>query len=195
MTSRHGPGGLHGMLDIHPDLVTFGKYVGGGLSFGAFGGREDILQHFDPSRPDAWPHAGTFNNNILSMTAGYAGLRTVFTPDVAQRFFEQGEGYRRRLEASFSSLSLPIQVTGMGSMMALHFGGEKPEAPYSHPPRVSDLYELVHLKMMSRGQFYARRGMVNVSLPVTDAMFDQFETALLATINDCANTILETVRP
>lgn len=195
MTSRHGPGGLHGMLGIRPDLVTFGKYLGGGLSFGAFGGRADILERFDPSRPDAWPHAGTFNNNVLSMTAGYTGLRNVFTNEVAQAFFEQGEGYRRRLEAGLSGLNLPVQVTGMGSMMALHFGDEKPEAPYPHAPGVSDLYELVHLKMMAKGQFYARRGMINVSLPVTDAMFDQFEAALLATIAECADPILETVCP
>ena len=193
MTSRHGPGGLHGMFDIRPDLVTFGKYVGGGLSFGAFGGRADILERFDPNRPDAWPHAGTFNNNMLSMTAGYTGLSKVFTPEIAQAFFEQGERYRRRLEADLSRLGLPVQVTGMGSMMALHFGSEKPRAPYSHPPRVSELYELLHLKMMAKSQFYARRGMINISLPVTDGMFDQFEASLVSTIEECANAILETV--
>ena len=48
-----------------PDLTTFGKYVGGGLAFGAFGGRADLLDRFDPSRPDALPHAGTFNNDGL----------------------------------------------------------------------------------------------------------------------------------
>jgi len=193
MTSRHGPNGLHGMLGIRPDLVTFGKYLGGGLSFGAFGGRADILERFDPSRPDAWPHAGTFNNNILSMTAGCAGLSKVFTPRIASAFFETGEGYRQRLEAALSALSLPVQITGMGSMMALHFGSEKPNAPYPHPPGFSDLYELVHLKMMAKGQFYARRGMINVSLPVTDDMFDQFETALVSVIETCADAILETV--
>ena len=50
MTSRHGPSGLHGMYGLRPDLVTFGKYLGGGMSFGAFGGRADILDRFDPSR-------------------------------------------------------------------------------------------------------------------------------------------------
>ena len=193
MTSRHGPGGLHGMFDIRPDLVTLGKYVGGGLSFGAFGGRADILERFDPSRPDAWPHAGTFNNNMLSMTAGYTGLSKVFTAEIAQTFFKQGERFRNRLETSACSLNLPIQVTGMGSMMALHFGNEKPRAPYPHPPGVSELYELLHLKMMAKGQFYARRGMINISLPVTEAMFDQFEASLVSTIEECANAILETV--
>ena len=74
MTSRTGAGGLQGRLGIRPDLTTLGKYIGGGSSFGAFGGRADVLDLFDPARPGALPHAGTFNNNVASMAAGQAGL-------------------------------------------------------------------------------------------------------------------------
>ena len=51
-------------------MTTLGKYIGGGMSFGAFGGRADIMELFDPAAPDALPHAGTFNNNVLTMAAG-----------------------------------------------------------------------------------------------------------------------------
>ena len=72
MTSRLTPGGLSASLGIQPDIKTLGKYIGGGMSFGAFGGRADIMGQFDPSHPDALPHAGTFNNNTLTMTVGHA---------------------------------------------------------------------------------------------------------------------------
>lgn len=193
MTSRHGPSGLHGMYGLLPDLVTFGKYLGGGMSFGAFGGRADILDRFDPSRPDAWPHAGTFNNNVFSMTAGLVGLSEIYTPEVAEAFFAQGERCREKLAESLSALQLPVHVTGMGSMMALHFGLQAPRAPYSPPPGYPDLYELVHLKMMAKGQFYARRGMINLSLPVTESMFSDFASDLIATLDLCSDAILETV--
>ena len=65
MTSRTGPGGLQERLGIWPDLTTLGKYIGGGASFGAFGGRADVMALFDPARPGALPHAGTFNNNVV----------------------------------------------------------------------------------------------------------------------------------
>ena len=195
MTSRHGPNGLHGMYGLRPDLITFGKYLGGGMSFGAFGGRADILDRFDPSRPDAWPHAGTFNNNVFSMTAGLVGLGEIYTPEVAQTFFAQGERRREKLAESLSGLQLPVHVTGMGSMMALHFGLKAPRAPYSPPPGYSDLCELVHLKMMAKGQFYARRGMINLSLPVTDSMFEDFASDLIATLDMCSHAIVETVSP
>lgn len=50
MTSRLSPGGLQLKTGITPDLTTLGKYVGGGMPFGAFGGRKDIMSLFDPSK-------------------------------------------------------------------------------------------------------------------------------------------------
>ena len=193
MTSRLGASGLHGRLDICPDLVTFGKYLGGGLSFGAFGGRADILDRFDPRLPDAWPHAGTFNNNTLSMSAGFAGLNDVFTAEVSEAFFEYGENFRKRLSASLRALQLPLHLTGMGSMMAIHFCDQSPTAPYPGNSVPPDLYELVHLKMMAAGQFYARRGMINLSLPMTESMLGRFEEALIATLGECADHIEQSV--
>ena len=43
MTSRLSAGGMQQVLGIAPDLTTFGKYLGGGLAFGAFGGRADLM--------------------------------------------------------------------------------------------------------------------------------------------------------
>ena len=51
MTSRLSPGGRQQDLGIRPDLTTIGKYVGGGMSFGAFGGRREVMERFDPTRP------------------------------------------------------------------------------------------------------------------------------------------------
>lgn len=57
MTSRLSSGGRQALLGLAPDLTTLGKYFGGGLSFGAFGGRADVMSRFDPRRPDALGHA------------------------------------------------------------------------------------------------------------------------------------------
>ena len=99
MTSRLAPGGLQRCVAIKPDLTTLGKYIGGGMSFGAFGGRGDIMDLFDPRRPDALPHAGTFNNNVLTMTAGLAGLTEVYTPEAARALNARGDALRERLNA------------------------------------------------------------------------------------------------
>ncbi|KIW92890.1 uncharacterized protein Z519_06739 [Cladophialophora bantiana CBS 173.52] len=72
MTSRLDYGGLQVALRIRPDITTIGKWTGGGMSFGAFGAREEIMEWFDP-RSEKLAHAGTFNNNIVTMAAGVAG--------------------------------------------------------------------------------------------------------------------------
>ena len=79
MTSRLSPGGLQEKLGILPDMTSFGKYLGGGLSFGAFGGADAIMRRFDPSETDSFVHSGTYNNNTLTMAAGVAGTCATFT--------------------------------------------------------------------------------------------------------------------
>src|SRR5262249_56907530 len=109
MTSRTGAGGLQGRLRITPDLTTLGKYIGGGSSFGAFGGRVDVMAQFDPARAGALPHAGTFNNNVASMAAGLAGLTKVYPPHVAERHTAAGAPLREALSPTFPTAPLPLQ--------------------------------------------------------------------------------------
>ncbi|KAH8695279.1 aminotransferase class 3 [Talaromyces proteolyticus] len=77
MTSRLSFSGYISSLGIKADLITFGKWIGGGMSFGAFGGRRDIMEMFNPARnaeEDKLIHPGTYNNNIFTMSAGVVGL-------------------------------------------------------------------------------------------------------------------------
>ena len=99
MTSRLAPGGLQEKHGILPDMTTLGKYVGGGMSFGAFGGKAELMEWFDPRRKDGFQHAGTFNNNVLTMNAGYVGLTEIYTPERARALNDFGDGLRERLNA------------------------------------------------------------------------------------------------
>ncbi|MBU2089658.1 MAG: aminotransferase class III-fold pyridoxal phosphate-dependent enzyme, partial [Alphaproteobacteria bacterium] len=177
MTSRLAPGGLHGALGLTPDLVTLGKYLGGGLTFGAFGGRADIMDRFDPRRADAWSHAGTFNNNILTMAAGLAGLTQIYSPKAATLLNRRGDKLRQRLNAAAERLNLPVQVTGQGSMMCLHATAGPIRRPADVAAMPKALRDLLHFDLLAKGQYIARRGMINLSLPMEDADIDRFVAA------------------
>jgi glutamate-1-semialdehyde 2,1-aminomutase len=175
MTSRHTRSGLQGFHRIIPDMATFGKYIGGGLTLGTFGGRADIMGHFNPGHDAYWGHAGTFNNNILSMSAGYTGLSQVYTGDVADDFFAIGNAFREALQGDLARIDAPISVAGLGSMMVFHFQETAPLKPLlgvEKPP--ADLLELLHLDMIARGHFYARRGMINLSIETTPEQMTRF---------------------
>jgi glutamate-1-semialdehyde 2,1-aminomutase len=178
MTSRLAPGGLQAALGVRPDLTTLGKYVGGGMSFGAFGGRAEVMDLFDPRRPGALPHAGTFNNNVLTMHAGLAGLTQVYTPDAADALNARGEALRARLDDACARAGAPLQFTGRGSMLAVHgFRGSLrsvADVARGNPLRT----ELFFFDMLSRGIWLARRGMMTLSLPIGDAECDALVSAV-----------------
>jgi glutamate-1-semialdehyde 2,1-aminomutase len=178
MTSRLALGGRQAQLGITPDLMTLGKYFGGGLSFGAFGGRRELMQRYDPRRADALGHAGTFNNNVLSMAAGLAGLQQLWTPAAVEQLNSRGERLRERCNALFRQHAVALQGTGLGSLMTLH-ATDRPLRSASDlagtDPRIKDL---LYFALLERGIYMARRGMVALSLPFGDAEVDRFVAAL-----------------
>jgi glutamate-1-semialdehyde 2,1-aminomutase len=178
MTSRLAPGGLQQVRGIKPDLTTLGKYIGGGMSFGAFGGRADIMDLFDPRRPDALPHAGTFNNNVLTMSAGLAGLTDVYTPEAARALNARGDTLRERLNALCRARNAPVQFTGIGSMFAVHFTRAKVASPADAAQGDQKLKELFFFDMVSQGVWLARRGMFALCLPIGDAECDRLAAAV-----------------
>jgi glutamate-1-semialdehyde 2,1-aminomutase len=181
MTSRLAPGGLQSVVGVTPDLTTLGKYLGGGLSFGAFGGRADLMAAYDPARPGSLFHAGTFNNNVLTMSAGIAGLEHVLTDEALGAVNERGD----RLRGTLEDVAAPagLHVSGRGSLMTIH--------PAPHPliasTPLTDVQaatkELVFFGLVNRGFWLARRGMLTVSIPTTDEMCDELVTAFAEVVS------------
>jgi glutamate-1-semialdehyde 2,1-aminomutase len=169
MTSRLSPGGRQALLGIQPDLTTLGKYFGGGVSFGAFGGREDVMDRFDPRRPDALPHAGTFNNNVLSMAAGLAGLARVLEPAALDALNRRGDRLRERMNGTLAEHGVDAQVTGLGSLLGLHTTSRPIASPADAQPPDPDTRALLFFGLLERGVFMARRGFMALSIPFGDA--------------------------
>ena len=169
MTSRLAPGGRQAQLGIVPDLTTLGKYIGGGMSCGAFGGSAEIMACYDPSRPGAFVHHGTFNNNVLMLRAGAAGLEKVFTPPVQAALNQSGDALRDALNRLAAKHGAAFQVTGLGSIMTMHFQREPVRSIRDFQPRDERLRQLLHLDLIDRGFFTARRGYMALSLMIAEA--------------------------
>jgi glutamate-1-semialdehyde 2,1-aminomutase len=169
MTSRLSPGGLQQALGITPDLTTLGKYLGGGMSFGAFGGSARLMERFDPRRPDALPHAGTFNNNVLSMHAGLAGLTKVYTPNAATALNRTGTKLRDQLNSVCDKQRAKLQFTGCGSLMTAHFRVGQIQSASDAMSADQVMKELFFFHLLARGIYVARRAMIILSLPTTAA--------------------------
>lgn len=176
MSSRHSEGGLQKLHGITPDLTTLGKYMAGGMSFGAFGGRADIMGVFDGHKPGTLPHAGTFNNNVWSMAAGCVAMGEIFKGEAVTALHARGEALRAALNEACAGV--PMQFTGIGSMMCVHFRAGEITRPYKAEPAEEKLRELFFFDMLEAGFYLARRGMAALSLPVSDADCARFTAAV-----------------
>ena len=184
MTSRLAPGGLQEAHGILPDLTTLGKYVGGGMSFGAFGGRAEIMERFDPRRADAFQHAGTFNNNVLTMNAGLAGLTELYTPERARTLNDWGDRLRERLNAVVQKRGVAMQFTGLGSMISVHMTDAPIRSQQDAEKGNAQLRDLFYFDLVARGIWFAKRGMFALSI----ALDEQHGDKLVEAVDEFAQT-------
>jgi glutamate-1-semialdehyde 2,1-aminomutase len=177
-TARLGPAGTQGMLGIAPDMTTLGKFIGGGLPTGAFGGSADVMAHYNPRLDGSLAHAGTFNNNVCSMAAGCAALSKIYTPQRAAEFFEWSEAFRLSLNDMFASKAVPMYANGMGSIIAIHFSSEPTKRPSDITTGCRSLRPLLHMELLLDGVLICSRGDLFLSLPMNDSHLSKVSLAL-----------------
>src|SRR3954449_1722514 len=103
--SRRGQWGLDGAHEgWAPDLMTFGKVMGGGFPAAAFGGRADVMEMLSPLGPVY--QAGTLSGNPVATTAGLATLRLA-TDDVYARITTAGDAIKDATDKALSDAGVP----------------------------------------------------------------------------------------
>jgi glutamate-1-semialdehyde 2,1-aminomutase len=74
--------GVAGLYNIQPDIITYGKIIGGGFPVGAYGASKEIMNHISPDGPVY--QAGTLSGNPVAMSAGIAQLTECLAPNFYQ---------------------------------------------------------------------------------------------------------------
>jgi glutamate-1-semialdehyde 2,1-aminomutase len=175
---RVGRGGAQERSGVRPDLTTLGKIIGGGLAVGAFGGRADVMNFYDPrGGRGRISHGGTFNANPLTMAGGLATMEQL-TPEAYARLEGLGERLRDGVRRLMRRLGYPGQVTGAGSLFWLHhtkrrlgdYRSARPDDPAA-PLRT-------FVGLVNEGVLLSQRGLGACSLAMTDADVDRFVDAL-----------------
>ncbi|KAL4885748.1 putative acetylornithine aminotransferase [Aspergillus karnatakaensis] len=171
VTSRLHYSGVQGALGVHPDMTTLGKYLGGGLPFGAFGGSSKLMDQFDPAvNPSALHHSGTFNNNIFTMSAGVAAGGLI-TEESLESLNRLGDRVRNEANSLMQSSGFSrIRFIGYGSAVGIYFPGEDGDT----------LRECFYFSMLNRGINIGKRGFMFINLAHTDASVDMVVEAVSA---------------
>lgn len=117
--SRRGHWGLDGAVEgWTPDLMTFGKVMGGGFPAAAFGGRADVMSALAPEGPVY--QAGTLSGNPVATTAGLTTLRLA-TDEVYARVDLVAETVRQLASSALSDAGVPHVAQSAGSLFSIFF--------------------------------------------------------------------------
>lgn len=146
--------GVQHFVPIEPDLVCFGKVVGGGMPLAVFGGRAEIMDMLSPQ--GAVYQAGTLSGNPIATAAGLATLKKLAKDkglyarlEALARRFTQG------LESCAKAHNIPLQTQVRGSMFGLFFAPEPVRNFDDAKCADSAMFARFHQEMLYRGVYLA----------------------------------------
>ena len=171
---RLSHGGAEEHFGVTPDLCCLGKLIGGGLPLGAFGGREEIMALFDPSRgPPVIPHPGSYNANPVSLAAGLATLE-LLTRGAIAGLNAAGDRVRAGLARVFADAGVPASITGMGSLFGIHLTDGPVRTIRDAERGDAALRHRIFLGLYDEGVLIDPRGVGTISTAVGAAEVERF---------------------
>ena len=193
ITLRASEGGMQSLMGVTPDLTSMGKIIGGGLPIGAFGGRRELMDVFNPERSSPVMHASTFSGNPMSMAAGLAAM-TAYDQAEAERLNALGDRLRAGIDVAFKAQGVRGGASGSGSLTNILFTSEAPRDARASLDAMMDgghITRLFHLGLLRHGVFCAPRLMLAVSTPMTEEDIDRAIHAVESTLQELRPVIEE----
>lgn len=120
---RVGFEGAAGYYDITPDIITFGKIIGGGMPVGAYAGKAEIMNHVAPHGPVY--QAGTLSGNPVAMAAGIAQLTECLRPGFYEELKEKTDYLVSNVGLYAKSKNYAFHIFSKGSIFWVSFSEQK----------------------------------------------------------------------
>lgn len=116
-------GGAQSIFNITPDITILGKIIGGGMPVGAFGGKENIMNHIAPDGPIY--QAGTLSGNPVAMCAGLTTLNLISSKDFFNSLEHKTKILVDGITQSAKKIGVPLAMNYVGGIFGLFFTNEK----------------------------------------------------------------------
>jgi glutamate-1-semialdehyde 2,1-aminomutase len=153
---RVGFNGAAGLFGITPDIVTYGKIIGGGLPVGAYGARNEIMAHVSPDGPVY--QAGTLSGNPVAMAAGIAQLTECVKPGFYEDQRERTLYFVNKINDHATSKGYNFELVTVGSIFWLSFDGKKRVRSADQIDPNMDGFRKLFNELLSRGVYIGPSG-------------------------------------
>ncbi len=153
---RVGFTGAAGYYHIEPDIITYGKIIGGGMPVGAYGGRADIMAHIAPDGPVY--QAGTLSANPVTLAAGIATLEVLLEEDFYPTLIGNTEYFVAKLNEHIETKGYKMHVPTVGSIFWLAFSDERIVSSDQIDPKSMDHFKALHGMLLDKGIYLGPSG-------------------------------------
>jgi len=151
-----GPGGYTRAENLDPDVLVFGKPIGGGVPGAAYGFTANVADRISADDNledcDVGGIGGTLAGNALSLAAMRATLTDVLTQAAFDRMIPMAERWTEGVQQTIAEFGLPWHVTRLGCRAEYLFAGKPPkDGTEAHDAMDFELERFLHLYCMNRG--------------------------------------------
>lgn len=153
---RVGFEGAAGYYDIQPDILTFGKIIGGGMPVGAYAGSHEVMSHIAPDGPVY--QAGTLSANPVAMAAGYATLKQLLEPGFYDDLEAKTAGFVQKIQDHCDEKGYEIHLQQMASIFWLAFTRERIIRSDQIEAASMETFKKVHHELLQRGVYLGPSG-------------------------------------
>ncbi len=151
---RVGLGGMTEKLGLKPDLVCYGKIIGGGFPVGCYGGRADLMDAVAPLGPVY--QAGTLSANPVGMVAGLTSLKKMKRENGWKILQTRTEKMVQTIQAGFDKNNLDLQIISESSLFWIHQKTAHPIRQVEQiPAQQAALFKKLFLRTLQRGIYLA----------------------------------------
>jgi len=147
--------GAAGLYGIQPDIITFGKIIGGGLPVGAFGGKEEIMNIVAPLGNVY--QAGTLSANPIALSAGIATIKKLLKKDFYTKLNEKASYFVNALNRHIQSKNYNMHVQSIGSIFWFAFTKSEVKSADMINPDM-DIFKQMHALLLEEGVYIGPSG-------------------------------------
>jgi glutamate-1-semialdehyde 2,1-aminomutase len=141
---------------IAPDIVTYGKIIGGGLPVGAYGAKNELMSHVAPEGPVY--QAGTLSGNPVAMAAGIAQLTECAKPGFYEALAEKTNAFVGHINAYAKEKGYNFELVTIGSIFWLSFNGKKRIRRSDEIDSDMTGFKIIHRELLNRGVYLGPSG-------------------------------------